>query len=473
MKLSLEVQAIKQSTASARAQTARGSTSFAEEWSSIEPREITLDTFYREFHFPKLLDSTESQAFVEVKKRGALKGKLVALDDNPAEEAFQSYVMSELSKANREVVDTSTKRYLDGRKPDVSLFEGGIQSSLYAVLVGEVKRKGDFAPSAKGELLTFLKRVLFSQPLRNRVVGFLTDGFSVILMGLKREGTIYATPQLPLDGVGRLAIVQLMSLPAGTLGWVSLDNIPAGYIAVELLGSGATAQVYSGRKRGEKAATLVLKVCNDSAAAEKEEAFLKMLESEGLDRGVPKVLERGGCTLVLSPIARPFSRDELMPRAIHFTQILGVLKVSHKLGIVHCDVRPVNWMLTESHEAILIDWGFSRNEADEEKAYAGTVSFASESVLAVLAHELGAAVKVTASDDLVSFVRLAFYYATGLRPLYDDNASRAKMVQASRHFWEQQTEASKFWQAQVAAATALDYATLGELAQLFGQVRPQ
>ena len=57
------------------------------------------------------------------------------------------------------MVDTCTNGYLDdARKPDLSLVYATVHS-LNVIVLGEVKTMSNFDGGAKGELLTFLRRV--------------------------------------------------------------------------------------------------------------------------------------------------------------------------------------------------------------------------------------------------------------------------------------------------------------------------
>jgi hypothetical protein len=329
--------------------------------------------------------------------------------------------------------------------------------------------RGDFSPSAKGELLTFLKRVLFCQPLRSSVIGFLTDGFNVVLMGLKRkDNQLFETPQLPLtsDGAGRFAVITLLSCKSSDLGFRSVDT-PPGYIADYHLGGGLTSEVYAGRKDGEKESSVVIKVCRNVDAAEHESNILNKFVGQS---GFPQVQLRHQNILVMTPLAKTFSLDGVRPRAVHMNELRQTLLIAHNKGVLHCDVRPSNWLVDSNGASLLIDWGFAIQVGANAQAYQGTVSFASKRVLTAI-QDSGGMVKMEPADDWASFVRLGHYYLTGLRPMYDDvdgstNLHKVQLhkVQTSLDFLKRQSSSSSF----VSNVTTSDQNQLQQFAELFG-----
>jgi hypothetical protein len=425
-----------------------------------------------------LLKSSSNQAFSEpfADRTGRTDSKTetaVKLTSNPKEFAFQDYVVKQLQLVDAKVADTSTLPYLDGRKPDVSMFHSSISASLYTLLVGEVKPKGEssFSPSAKGELLTFLKRVLYCQPQRQRVVGFLTDGFGVVFMGLMRSGKLRYTPRLPLGpkaSVGRLALISLIKAKPSAIGFVELKGVPKDWTPMRLLGSGATASVYAARPAVGGDESCVIKLCSTIASAEREEQVLLQLSALP---NVPRVLQRHQTSLVLEPLAEPFDRSYAMPRARHFLELLKVLQAAHGLGLVHRDLRPENWMQISAPksqangQSLLIDWGYAK-KSSLVSAYLGTVSFASEQVLVGLTRRED--VKVGSADDLESFVRLVYYYATGLRPCYEDGATPIEKAHASLFFWKSVKKQSTFWKRWADLAAARNFSGLQQLAEVAG-----
>src|SRR5688500_2650548 len=61
-------------------------------------------------------------------------------------------------------------------------------------------------------------------------------------------------------------------------------------------------------------------------------------------------------------------------------QLADALSVAHAAGIVHCDVKPANILLTRSGQVKLVDFGIARLIAEEETqgtAAAGTPAYMS------------------------------------------------------------------------------------------------
>jgi hypothetical protein len=356
------------------------------------------------------------------------------------------------------VKDTSATPYLDGRKPDVSGVHSDVLSALYCVFVAEVKRKGNFSPSALGELVTFLKRIICVQPNRRRVVGFLTDGFEVVFVGLVDSHVNY-TPRLSLDsnGIGRLALISFFKVDPSDLGWEEI-KMPTEYVARRLLGTGSTSSIYAVCQGDEEYESAIVKVCKTEEVARHETSVLSDL-NEGGCLHIPSVVNREVNMIVLTPLGTRFTPTE-MPCAIHFLQLLGTLETAHELGYIHRDLRPLR-----SEGSLLIDWGFA-SRRNETKRYSGTLSFASVHVLEHLIEQKYDLV-VKPEDDLESFVRIAFYFVTGRRPVYADDMTPLEKAQVSIDFWKRQIELS-FWSGWVVKARQKDYKDLKQLAQCFG-----
>ena len=78
--------------------------------------------------------------------------------------------------------------------------------------------------------------------------------------------------------------------------------------------------------------------------------------------GVPTILDhqiRQCCLLALKPVGRALTALQLVPKEVNdiCRQIFQVLASAHARGVVHLDVSPDNIILTESNNAILVDWG--------------------------------------------------------------------------------------------------------------------
>jgi hypothetical protein len=410
--------------------------------------------------------------------------KNVSLDtDYPSEAAYQHYVMEQLRviqafdgwpKGNR-LEDTSKDRYLDGRKPDVSTFADGIVSSLYTLVVGEVKRKKDFSSSSKGELATFLERVLYTQPTREKAVGFLTDGLQILFMLLRQQTSeipqeVTVTPILDLresgDGhsnaIGKRVLMKLLQSKPEVVGFVSVKGVPDGYTLQQFIGRGASSTVYSATD--SKEAPCAVKISSREQDAQNEVRILDLLSVTDIKAHVPAVLCSRGNAIVLEKLSS-LGRAEREPGASHFRQLLAVLKIAHtQLKLCHRDVRVSNWMLGGDDQTRLVDWTFACTES-ELCPYQGTLGYGSQSVLQAYLKN-PSQVAVTPADDLESVVRIAYYFVTGKRVLKGPEDTSQVYAQNSLSFWSGVLQHSPVWKGYATLASQNDY-TLGGLADLF------
>ena len=95
--------------------------------------------------------------------------------------------------------------------------------------------------------------------------------------------------------------------------------------------------------------------CQVQYAAEKK--WLEQFHNEGV-KGVPSMLRYSDShrALLMSPWARPaLELDFASPRFMG--HVVDVLESIHKLNIVHCDVRPPNFLVAENGLPLLIDFG--------------------------------------------------------------------------------------------------------------------
>jgi hypothetical protein len=211
-------------------------------------------------------------------------------------------------------VDTHKTPVLGRRKPDLTLYERTNGRTVFAVvgLIQLTKFKAqkavyEFSESKTAQIVTFRSRLLLLQPLREAATGLLSDGRHIQFIKVERRqiaasvGQSYtAGPVLALDNDNPTANRWLWSFLRATpreLGWslpaVAVRVSPPASAAVTvvaskreakkpaakssavdgsslpveltgLLGSGASAVVYSGRYQGH---TVVVKVFRASAVS--------------------------------------------------------------------------------------------------------------------------------------------------------------------------------------------------------------
>ena len=101
------------------------------------------------------------------------------------------------------------------------------------------------------------------------------------------------------------------------------------------------------------------------------------------------------------PVGRLMTKDELCQKK-YITQILNQLKIGHKLGFVHRDIRIYNLILFDDY-AYLIDWNSSTYNGFNGR-YEGTFMTASTPVLNEYELSLGEQVSAYYADDYISVI---------------------------------------------------------------------
>ncbi|MCV7284434.1 serine/threonine protein kinase [Mycolicibacterium wolinskyi] len=147
----------------------------------------------------------------------------------------------------------------------------------------------------------------------------------------------------------------------------------AGYAVEEVVGRGGWAVVYRARDGAGRA--VALKVLDD---AHREPDHLARLQREFDFAGrvehpnIVKVFEAGPAWLAMELIdggtvsALPTTGERLTA----LRQIAAALDHAHRLGIVHCDVKPTNILVDQSvpadrPRAVLIDFGVAHSVAED------------------------------------------------------------------------------------------------------------
>lgn len=96
-------------------------------------------------------------------------------------------------------------------------------------------------------------------------------------------------------------------------------------------------------------------------------------------------------------------------------QIAEGLAYLHSKGVIHCDLRPANVLVTNSEDIVLIDFGSSMLDGVKVSAIANQHRYRGSN-----SEEPN--YFITWKDDLFAFGTLAYYLATGKEP-YEEKAS--------------------------------------------------
>lgn len=156
---------------------------------------------------------------------------------------------------------------------------------------------------------------------------------------------------------------------------VSPDEHIAGYAVDDIVGRGGWAVVYRARDSGGHA--VALKVLNET---HREPAHCERLRREfefarrAEHRNVVKVFAAGPNWLAMElvgggPVTGLATRTD---QVTALGQLAAALDHTHRLGIVHCDVKPANVLIDHPFaRAVLIDFGVAHSLAEDVAARLG------------------------------------------------------------------------------------------------------
>jgi predicted Ser/Thr protein kinase len=384
-------------------------------------------------------------------------------DRDDPEIDYQSYLCNQFTAYNfgipsLDFKDTHTKRYLEGRKPDLSFIVKGKDLTVFSVVVvGEVKTRKTqsviMSDSSLGEIVTFIHRVIKFGVNRTTCFGFITDAENIYFIktiynqSLAQKYSYEVTPMYPIIGVGGNYLFTLLSQLPELLGWCGQFVVNARTYDVEKkLGEGLTSTVW------ESEGCAIKQYRADFKDIKLDEIrFLKLMTEI---ENVPHLVEIGDDFIIMEPVGK---KIEILCK-YHIRSLLKTLEAVHALGIVHRDVRLTN--IVELNGAVLLlDWGYATN-ANMSAPYRGSIHYASNDILA--SNDFPNIVAIP-QHDLYMLVRVVYVYIT-----HFDISQFAKddRVGLANH-WN--TALTGLWSPFDNFCDKLDYASLSSLlCDLFG-----
>jgi serine/threonine protein kinase len=146
-----------------------------------------------------------------------------------------------------------------------------------------------------------------------------------------------------------------------------------GYIVDAVLGHGGYATVYRAHDAAGPNRAVALKILDDN---HRQPAHIAQLQREfdfahRLDHPhIIKMYERGPCWLAMELVegGTVATLQRMSDRLTALSQIAGALDYCHRVGVVHCDVKPSNCLVSlpfSMHGAVLIDFGVAHAVAED------------------------------------------------------------------------------------------------------------
>jgi serine/threonine-protein kinase len=192
----------------------------------------------------------------------------------------------------------------------------------------------------------------------------------------------------------------------------------ADYVVDELLGRGGYAEVY--RAHTESGSAVALKLLDahhrgpaDLARLQREFRFCDALDHPH----VIKVYDRGENWLAMELVdgGSAINLPRMSDRLAALTQVADALDYTHRLGIVHCDVKPANILVRKPYStvsAVLVDFGIAHSLAQDIGRHTERV----EASLPYSAPELLQGRNPTAAVDEYALACAAAELITGATP---------------------------------------------------------
>jgi hypothetical protein len=348
------------------------------------------------------------------------------------------------------------------RRPDECLYIAKQPSTAYYIaVVGDLKNPGDdFTADAKGQILSFMLRLMQLQPFRQFVIGYLRNSAVIQFFCATRNGddfTFEETPEYAMDGEGAELFADLLVAAPADLGW-TVPSLPfEGLNTTDFLGRGASCAAYATNH------ATVVKIFHREPDMKRELENLAILaKCEALRGTVPAVIQSEGPFMEVSPIGKHYTEDlvgvdvenaELPQHAVfgrkHLGQLIDIIAAS---PLVHRDLHPGNAYIMEDGNLLLNDWGLAV-EPGQKVAFVGVEKFVSFDVLD--AKQAGSTYKALRKDDLLAIVRVAY------RILHPHDFKRMDQ-ETPAAFWKARL-ACGYWAAAETAAAADEPETLKAL----------
>lgn len=339
-------------------------------------------------------------------------------------------------------------------RPDIVGAAGTVLPSSTGVIIELKGQKDNYAAPANIQQIANYGVALLNQlpqSCRSSVLLGITDlkkiRFLRVERGAKGQGFSFELSEEISEVLAALCAIMLT--PLTQLDAVIPPDLEYQGQPLQLtsfLGGGATSMVFQGVST-KLEGSFAVKVAKPSFEKfiPAEHKALTSLASRSCSC-VPKVLgplqgsRRLPQFLLLSPIGTPLTSNLAMGTAWFaraLPRLVMDLEQCHLVGLVHCDLRPDNLLMVkgEPTRLMIVDWGFASAADLAADVYSGTIKYASERVLTLLAARESpeTPIAVRPADDLVSLVKSTFALthpegAVRLQALESTDASGSKTL---------------------------------------------
>ena len=150
-----------------------------------------------------------------------------------------------------------------------------------------------------------------------------------------------------------------------------------------------------------------------------------VFEANGTAYYVMEYVEGENLKEYLTRLGRPFTEQEIKPIA---AQIFDAVDTVHSKGLLHRDIKPDNFLITNDKQIVLIDFGSSRENMDEK-----TVALLSSTTILMLTHgysapEMYSNLSVKGRyTDIYSLGATLYYLLCQKKPMPANDRQFAKM----------------------------------------------
>lgn len=475
-------------------------------------------------HRDAAADRADAPADVLAAANTALQAKFTA---PPAEYSHEKHVVDNFQSTLKGLVeafprsdgggpmfawhDTQKKSFLGDLRPDFTITNANVSKqclrSQHVRVLVEFKLEDMLEDEVIGQVYVYAQHVFRAQGARTNLVILAADKNGMVRFD--------ATPGSGGD-VSLVCCRGVVAWPeAAGVVWRTLEDelrhgapLNFGEYDVDFcLGKGASSHVFQccpkelaslplDDKRRREAAVVVKRAKEASDARDiRHEVCVLTTEVQSLitaeTASVPAVVASfvAGTALpwfAMQPVGQHFDVHRFPFRRCHLRQLVTVLQQLHAGGFVHRDIRSRNVVFAQEtpDRVVLLDWAFVRrfrsdaSPAAVEQPYLGTLSVASDAVLAASSAGPGFTFASAPADDLHSVVRMVYLllhpaahaqlaalpqFDRQLAPSADPVEHFAAVSSNFLSFWRVQLSSCEVWRAASAAASSLQYSLLIDL----------